>query len=532
MDGAPDPSLVHINGKCGHKCRSEHHPSPCDYRHREDGPCSYYVVEDDRLTQEQLESRDKTRQVEMERMAEELVVLKGKQVDFDQMSSEMAEMRKMIRSINRGNPVPPDPSLRSIASSQSDILPSVPQQQQSSTPGLGESQVSGAGLGVDSLLRDVTAHIEKNTTPASSIQSRGDYTGGTMNDLRKEDDLDKIAAKVLAVLENRIPQIRTQQVGQSCVQTNVTASLPARPTPSLGPNYGASHAAYNAILSGGAEGGHSAVGPHVPGGAPGSGGGILLPEDQFLDAAAIMNKCTVSNRRQLRPYEFARMGRFSYASKITEKNITVPLYVLGYLQYVVAMLKNVAPTNSETEVVDRLINLMTIMEITANNSTLEDFKCPGWSIGLEYASRIFHDIEYGRLQWENLADGLQPHTFLYAKDTVEMQQQQNRGRGGGGRGEQPPRGGGRGRGGRGRGGGEGQRSDDAKKVCMSYNGFWTGSGCAYEYSNDRKCGYEHYCSSCFEKTGVKEKHKAYYCDPAAVKTPITGSGGTAAVTSG
>ena len=67
---------------------------------------------------------------------------------------------------------------------------------------------------------------------------------------------------------------------------------------------------------------------------------------------------------------------------------------------------------------------------------------------------------------------------------------------------------------------------------MSYNRFWKGSGCAYQYSNDRKCGYEHYCSSCFKKSGVKEKHKAYYCDPAAVKTPITGSGGTAAVTSG
>jgi len=241
-------------------------------------------------------------------MAEELVVLKRKQVEFDQMSAEMAEMRKMIRSINLGNPVPPDPSLRSLASSQSDFLPGGPQLQQSFTPGPVEGQVSGAGVGVNSLLKDVTAHIEKNTTPASSIQSRGTYTGGTMDDLRKEDDLDKIAAKVLAVLENRIPQIRTQQVGQSCVQTNVTASLPARPTPSLGPNFGAvrttpspslgpnyggTHAAYNAILSGGAEGGHSVgAGQHAPGGPPGSGGGILLPEDQFLDAAAIMNKCT------------------------------------------------------------------------------------------------------------------------------------------------------------------------------------------------------------------------------------------------
>ena len=57
-------------------------------------------------------------------------------------------------------------------------------------------------------------------------------------------------------------------------------------------------------------------------------------------------------------------------------------------------LRGIVPAQSNTEVVDRLINLMTIMEITANNSTLEDFKSPGWSIGLEYAGRIFHDIEY------------------------------------------------------------------------------------------------------------------------------------------
>ena len=172
------------------------------------------------------------------------------------------------------------------------------------------------------------------------------------------------------------------------------------------------------------------------------GGGVLLSDEEVLDASAIMQLCTVSNRRQLRPHEFAKMGRFSYANKITDKNITIPLYVMGYLQHVVALLKGVVPVQSNTEVVDRLVNLMTIMEITANSSTLDDFKCPGWQIGLEYAGRLFHDLEYGRLKWENLADGLQPHTFLYAKDTVE---QQNRSNFRGGAGLDGGRGGGRGK---------------------------------------------------------------------------------------
>ena len=198
---------------------------------------------------------------------------------------------------------------------------------------------------------------------------------------------------------------------------------------------------------------------------------------------------------------------------------------MGYLQHVVALLRGIVPTETDTEVVDRLINLMTIMEITANNSTLEDFKSPGWSIGLEYAGRIFHDIEYGRVKWEDLSEGLQPNTFLYAKDTVEMQL----GRGGrGNRGDQQVvrgGGGGRGRGGAGRGGGRSDSIFEGKKVCQTYNSFWTGSGCGYEYHNNRKCGYEHFCSTCFEKSGNKENHKAYYCQ-------VESKSGSAAVGSG
>ena len=570
IEGAPDPGLVH-DGPCGQACKSHHHPSPCDYTHKDTGPCDFHgehiSSEEEELTMTQLQARDATRQEELDNMASELVTLKEKQVQFDQVSSELKEMREMIKSMHRAEPVPRSGLSNSPTATKNASTPT------SQTPAVTSSQGAAGGT---SLIQDVASHVEKNTSPPVSSQARGVYTGSTMNDLRQDRDLDTITAKVLAALESRIPQIRSHianvdqsnppqpqqhshQAGlhsvQSVVQSNdlgcsgqsnlsqqtsyqtvasgvqygahtqVAAALPVRPVTShsQGPTYfpadsSSPHVAFTALLEGAAGDRSTSIG-QAPVDRQGTGGGLLLPEDQFLDAAAIMNMCTVSNRRQLRPYEFARMGRFSYASKITDKNINVPLYVLGYLQYIVAMLKGVAPTQSDTEVVDRLINLMTIMEITANNSTLEDFKCPGWSIGHEYASRIFHDIEYGRLQWKNLADGLQPPTFLYAKDTVDMQQQQNRSVRGGraeqGRGEQ---GRGRGRGGRGGRGGSasGQRSDEGNKVCMSYNGFWTGQGCAYEYNNERKCGYEHFCSSCFEKSGVKEKHKSYYCDPAAI----------------
>ena len=530
IEGAPSPDLAHI-GQFGPACVSTHHPNPCDYTSK-DGPCTYSAemfrkVSDEaleeQLTAAQFSARDKTRQAELDKMAGELVSFRQQQVDMDKMSSEMSEIKKLLMSLRPS--AQPGSSLADNTVHTKVGSENLPVS--TNTVSLSSANPSLLGASGGSIHDDVARHIQKNTVPPPTTQPRGSYSGPTMPDLRKDESLNLVAQQVLAALEQRIPQIRehfaspdigsqhlqsvapTTSVGASfSTATSVTSALGSRPTTSIiNTGQGFHHPAYQALLSG----------QEVPVQQGGVQARSLQPQqpphtEDFMDAAQIMQLCTVSNRRELRPHEFVRMGRFSYANKITDKNITVPLFVMGYLQYVVAMLKGVAPQQSETEVVDRLTNLMTIMEITANNSTLDDFKTPGWSIGLEYAGRIFHDIEYGRIKWENLSEGLQAHTFLYAKDTVEMQQ----GKGNKGRVSDQPRGRGNGRG---RGGGRGKfdekadTSQDSIKVCQSYNGFWTGSGCAYEYSNNRKCAYEHFCSSCFEKNGTKESHKAYYCQP-------------------
>lgn len=75
-------------------------------------------------------------------------------------------------------------------------------------------------------------------------------------------------------------------------------------------------------------------------------------------------------------------------------------------------------------------------------------------------------------------------------------------------------GGGRG-GGKVRGAGKERTSDkpggEKPMVCTTYNDFFTGSGCAYELNNQRKCNFEHYCSKCFASTGNKSSHKARFC---------------------
>ena len=562
IEGAPTPDLVHV-GQFGPSCVApHHHPDPCDYQTREGIPCNQFGnldsnesgdVLEGKLTPAQLQARDKTRQLELDKMAAEMVSLRKQQVDMDKISSEMYEMKQLLMSLR---PSPQQGSTLASSTSQ-EVSQSSPVV--SAVVSVQDQQLLGAVGGSvqpSSLHQDVASHIQNNTIPPASTQPRGIYTGPTMTELRKDDTLNLVTQQVLAVLEMRIPQIRetfatphlaattphaslvTSSFHMSTpmtTATTVTSAFTSRPVASTIPfsspsqDLGADHPAYQALLSGHTlpvqPGSASARRPQLPGERPHS--------EDFMDAASIMQLCTVSNRRELRPHEFVRLGRFSYASKITDKNITVPLFVMGYLQYVVAILKGVAPRQSETEIVDRLNNLMTVMEITSNNSTLEDFKSPGWSIGLEYASRIFHDIEYGRLKWEDLSEGLQAHTFLYAKDTVEMQGKLGKGRGAVS--DQPRgRGGGRGRGGKGRGG-VGDKSDgyqEGIKVCQSYNGFWTGNVCAYEYTNNRKCSYEHYCSTCFDKSGTKENHKAYYCQVDG-KSATSGSGAAKpAVTSG
>ena len=115
-----------------------------------------------------------------------------------------------------------------------------------------------------------------------------------MPDQRKDADLDRVASRVLEILEQKIPQIRGYVVPPpaNIAGTGVTASLSARPISSqhVLPS---SHPAYEAL-----KGMEVSDGGSVPPGAQRGGGGVLFDED-LLDASAIMQLST-ANRRQLR----------------------------------------------------------------------------------------------------------------------------------------------------------------------------------------------------------------------------------------
>ena len=172
----------------------------------------------------------------------------------------------------------------------------------------------------------------------------------------------------------------------------------------------------------------------------------------------------------------------------------------------------------------RLINLMNICEITSNNSTLNDFDHPAWQLGRGYGDRVLNDIQQGLRSWPDMPNHILPDVFLHVKDMVDTQTRKKD--------DSNTRGGGRGK----RGGGGQSRSSSDKQgsskvsdkplVCTSYNDFFSGSGCAYEFNNQRKCTYEHYCSKCFAADGTKIAHKGRFCGGAAAttSTPVTTSG--------
>ena len=113
IDGAPEPSLVHV-GKYGPECTSAHHPDPCDHSGK-DGACQYHSASNgkvEELSTVQLQARDQVRQAELDRMAAELVDIKGQnQVGMSQMSSDIQELKKMILGLR-----PPPPQGGSLAS--------------------------------------------------------------------------------------------------------------------------------------------------------------------------------------------------------------------------------------------------------------------------------------------------------------------------------------------------------------------------------------------------------------------------------
>ena len=476
----PTPDLSHDGSHAGSKCKLDHHPSPCDYEDEAGNVC---------VPTDSLEPGEDSIAKEIEGK------FSAQSLELDQLRTEILDMRRMMGSMR-----PSAPSSASLATSTpmsgtgTTMSITAPKMSLLQTPanGAAPGTVSGGNGSLVAAAQNLISVNEKSGTPDIRLDG---YDGPNMKDLQQDTVIAVEVQKQLAALIAGVPALQKVVAGKLQTQTHSTPppqpstrnQLPVRQVP---------HVAFQAIQDG-------AVGGAVP-----------REDCNLLDMDSLLG-LTV-RERQYRPHEFANRGNFFYAKNINDRNITLPLYVYGYLKHCI-LLSSGLVTVPEGEVMARLVHLMNIMEITSNNSTLNDFEHSAWQLGRGYGDRVFNDIQQGLRSWPELPNHILPDVFLHVKDMVDTQTKKKdvSTRGGGGRG------GGRGKGNKERGL-ERPGSDGKPMVCTTYNDFFTGSGCAYEFNNQRKCNYEHYCSKCFASTGNKVAHKARFCGDAAVATSTSG----------
>ena len=483
---APSPELGHDGSQAESKCRLDHHPCPCDYVDDNGDGCNFNF---EKVTATSEADSRAYLESQMSAQAAEMRDLKG----------EMAELRRLLGSLRTG----PSPS---------DSLASLPPQNESTTvtqslfapvPSLLQpptAAVTSCGRGT--FTSEAQKLIDMNEKSGTAYSALPSYGGPSMKDLQHDPSIAAEVQRQLNDIITRTPALHKVVAGQNV--TDPTAAqhmLGAQGPPPQ-------------VFQGGVLGTQRLPPQVCPDRAlDGQGLGRPLQHNEEINLLDMDTMLGLTVReKQYRPHEFASRGNFFYAKNINERNVTLPLYVYGYLKHCIILMSGLVPV-AEGEVMARLVNLMNIMEITSNNSTLNDFDHPAWQLGKGYGDRVFNDIQQGHRNWLEMPNNILPDVFLHVKDMVDIQKKKD---------TNNPRGRGRG-GGRGRGAGQ-ERSDkttgEKPLVCTTYNDFFTGSGCAYEFNNQRKCTYEHYCSKCFAANGTKLVHKARLCT-----APVTTTSG-------
>ena len=214
---------------------------------------------------------------------------------------------------------------------------------------------------------------------------------------------------------------------------------------------------------------------------PQTGNQSQVNVDQLL-RATIVNK-------QVRTFEFAQSGQFSYSKSIKKDNINAVAFAFGAFKHLEAVKNGLIPMNDE-EFLSRLRHLRNVFEIACLSSSLDSFSCPSWLIAREYDSRVINDIESGSKYWETLSNGIEPDSIYCAKETISNRPKPKKPKESGGA----------------------PKDDKKKKACTTYNSHRSSEGCFWESKNEgESCVFEHSCSWCKTNRGVNEKHKAYNC---------------------
>ena len=129
-------------------------------------------------------------------------------------------------------------------------------------------------------------------------------------------------------------------------------------------------------------------------------------------------KATTVNK-QLRSFEFAQTGQFSYRHQLKQDNINAVSFAFGALKHLEAC-KSGFISVSDSEFLARIRHLKNVYEIACLSGKLDSFTETSWLIAREYDTRVISEIESGAKSWDSLSIGIEPDSIYCAKETVDI----------------------------------------------------------------------------------------------------------------
>ena len=206
-----------------------------------------------------------------------------------------------------------------------------------------------------------------------------------------------------------------------------------------------------------------------------------------LYAATMRNK-------QLKAYEFAATGHFSYKSQLKQDNLNAILFAYGSFKHLEAAKLGLIHMQ-DVEFLARLRHLKNVFEIACLSSNLNSFSDQSWLVAREYDTRVISDIESGSKSWSSLSTGLETDALYCANQIVDLKMKsKNKVKD---KDSKKLKG----------------DKESSKKPCTTFNTHRVSDGCYWEHNNrGETCIFEHYCSWCKTNRDVKEKHKAFECE--------------------
>ena len=220
-----------------------------------------------------------------------------------------------------------------------------------------------------------------------------------------------------------------------------------------------------------------------------------MQHNQVTNVDQLYRATTVN--KQLRAYEFASTGQFSYRNQLKIDNVNAVTFGYGALKHLEAIKSGMLGYVSDAEFLSRLRHLRNVFEIACLSSNLGSFSDPAWHIAREYDNRVISDIESGAKSWESLSNSIEPDSIYCAKETVDNRNRQNKSKKSNVPSSLPKKDG----------------DKPSKKACTTYNLHRSSEGCYFEQQNEGKtCVYAHFCSWCKANRNVEEKHKSLTCE--------------------